>query len=634
MTGVFAHVAWDGAAGGHVSPNQALGYWGDASAVWTEPGVTMEARWRSRGARGRFDPLVVSEQESLVVAADVRLDDTTEIPPLQSESGTSDPWQVAAAFRRWGPDAPKNLLGDFAFVVWDRRARTLFCARDHMGVRPLYYAKTSRALVVASDIRSVLATPGIRSEVDWSFLSNLVQERGDTTLTFDATAYEGVFRLPPATSLVAVGGNIRLHRYWRASDAPRVRRRSEHEYVDELRSLIGQAVRCRTREDATFGAHVSGGLDSSCVAALAGRELRPRGRALVGFSWTPANVDGGPDDDRKLVDAVARHEGIPVEFSDVTMADVAETRLRNMALFPTAGYYREGAVRRGLAARGVQVMLSGWGGDETISFNGRGYWAELFRKGRWLALRNEIRARESLFGRSDNKGTWRMFKRGVLPLWIPDAILRRYRPEFAPVPTAIPEGVKPEAAERLRRAGRPLPRYKERAGVRSTQLEQLASAFVPARLEAWASNAEPYGFEYRFPLLDRRLVEFSLGLPSEMFMRNGWDRWLFREASMGIVPDSVAWNKEKTDIAMIRDNDLINETWRRAATKAILDLTDTRSDLEVMDRSRLEYIHAGQEEVGKRYQAARMAAALALELIVNPNLGRALRQRFLDPARP
>ncbi|WP_432557733.1 asparagine synthase-related protein [Granulicoccus sp. GXG6511] len=201
------------------------------------------------------------------------------------------------------------------------------------------------------------------------------------------------------------------------------------------------------------------------------------------------------------------------------------------------------ATSRQAVVSGVRTMLSGWGGDEAIAFNGRGYFAELARRGDLSTVHREFRLRQRIHG-GTLRGAWK--HRVVWPL-LPDTLVYRRR---EPVP--VPKYFQPDFAELLTAVDPLEPRpIREFVGVRRVQAALLRRGHLPARMESWAAHGASLGLTYKFPLLDRRVLDFALSLPGRMFFRNGWKRWLYRTAMKGVLPDSLSWNPSKYDNAAI-----------------------------------------------------------------------------------
>ena len=237
--------------------------------------------------------------------------------PGRRHAGLSDSALILMSYARWGAACPEHLLGDYAFALWDPKRQFLFCARDHIGTRPFYYAQSPERFVFASDIDSVLAAPGISGEYD--------EEAVATRLTYGArplgarTCYRFVRRLLPGHSLRVEGGTVRVERWWRPEELPPARGKCDDDFADAVLAACTDAVRDRLRCAGTIGLHLSGGLDSSSIAVLANRELRRQGRpSPVAFSWHPPPGPGSRGEAKAAeygpIEAMCRQESLQLFY--------------------------------------------------------------------------------------------------------------------------------------------------------------------------------------------------------------------------------------------------------------------------------------------------------------------------------
>jgi asparagine synthase (glutamine-hydrolysing) len=233
----------------------------------------------------------------------------------------------------------------------------------------------------------------------------------------------------------------------------------------------------------------------------------------------------------------------------LTPADVAEGWGVDLALHPTTTLRWEYRASKEAAARGVGVVLSGWGGDETIAYNGRGFFADLARRGRLIRLARELHARSKVHP----VVFWGVRSKVILPL-MPDWMLRVVRPGLVEprANRALPGCLSPAVRAQMAAIEPEVRSGRERAGRRSQQQRLLELGHLSHRAESWADHGASVGIEYRFPVLDQRVVEFALGAPDWVFFKNGWKRYAFRRAMRGLVPDVAAWKKRKGDPAMVR----------------------------------------------------------------------------------
>lgn len=263
---------------------------GKDAGEWADGGIALGARADVRDQSPSclsFDP-----GASLTLVGDIRLDDRPALcdalgVPRQERKGIADEALALRAYSRWGRECPNHLLGDYAFAVWDANAKTLFCARDHMGVRPFYYAHTSSGLAFASAVEAVLAAPGVDPDLDEASVAEYLT--GITLFSTERTFFDAVKKLPPGHWLALdCRSAVRQQqpaRYWHPEQAPRLPPASDDGYAEQFLALYSQAVADRLPGSGAIGVHVSGGLDSSSVAALAARHLQRQGRPPpLGFS--------------------------------------------------------------------------------------------------------------------------------------------------------------------------------------------------------------------------------------------------------------------------------------------------------------------------------------------------------------
>lgn len=190
----------------------------------------------------------------------------------------SDTEVLLAAWAAWGRNALEKLRGMFAFAIWDREERSLFAARDRLGLKPLYWTEATGGLLLASEMKGLLAHSGVDRELNLTALDDFL-----TYLYVPApkTIFGGIHELPPGHWIEwRLGrGSVRTGRYWDVRFDPSPT--PLHEAVETLQDLLQEAVRLRLESDVPLGVFLSGGLDSSTVLALAARELRKPVRAFT-----------------------------------------------------------------------------------------------------------------------------------------------------------------------------------------------------------------------------------------------------------------------------------------------------------------------------------------------------------------
>ncbi|HEY4000240.1 MAG TPA: asparagine synthase-related protein [Candidatus Xenobia bacterium] len=499
---------------------------GAASLQW--PGIRL-CHWNRWPASE-----LLATPEGLAITASLRLDNRDElIRRLGENPSVSDSHLVLRAYQRFGTDCVGHLLGDFAFALWDGPRRRLFCARDFIGVRPFYYVCRDDQFTFASDIVTALMESGAEPRLDLAQVRSKLQNPS-FFFNLEHTFYQHVRRLPPGHFLLSDGRQVALHRYWTpppvVPDAPR----RDHEVIEQLRELLDRAVSCRL--SSAVGVHLSGGLDSSLLAALARHRLPHPPPA---FCWShPDEAPTGPFDERELARTVAREHDLTITYTELRPEDMLGQYTTDITTQPHNSLAYESVVSREASARGLRTMISGWGGDEFVTFDGQGYHAELLARGQWRHLVRELTMECRRYGgRPVDR-----FRSQALSPWV-----SRFSP-WRSVDLPLPAYLQPDFRAALL-ATPPLPqsRWGTRPGTRATQLHMLSYGHLTMRLEDWANHGVDLGLDYVFPLLDRRLVEFALGVPGSLFLRNGWRRYLIREATAGLLPEVVRWNLRKDD---------------------------------------------------------------------------------------
>ena len=319
------------------------------------------------------------EYQHWVITADVRLDNRKElcglldIPP-SAYSRTCDSLLLAKAYEKWGKQCPTYLVGDFAFAVWDKVEQSVFCARDHVGVRQVFFADTTNFFVFSTEIRALARLYFIGNKLDESvfkkFVVNLDIEGEDAASTFVA----GVKRLLPATWLYYENHKIATQCYWKRDSRKAVEFADEREYGLALRTLLQQAIDDRLNTNFPVGITLSGGLDSSSIACLAARKLAQSGKNLYSASSVLSpNYKGVEVDERNYIElVVAQEKNIIPQYVSAEKTGVFN---KIQSVFDktyepgNSFYYMDDALYSALSPHS-RVILSGYGGDSTVSNHG------------------------------------------------------------------------------------------------------------------------------------------------------------------------------------------------------------------------------------------------------------------------
>jgi asparagine synthase (glutamine-hydrolysing) len=438
----------------------------------------------------------------------------------------TDAQLILHAYRAWGTACPEHLLGDFAFAIWDERARRLFCARDPFGVKPFFYASMGGVFAFANSLEVVRAVPGVTSRLDDIAIADF--------LMFDwrqdpaSTSFRDIRRLPPAHCMEVSANGIRVRRYWSLPDEVQVTYRRSGDYVGHFREMLGRAVRDRLTQDRA-AITMSGGLDSPTVAAAA----RSQSRAVDLRAFTVVYDRLIPDQERHYAGLVAAHLDIPMECIEGDAFGLYGEIAGLDDFFPEPGNEPCASLLVTLARRAAshaRVVLTGWDGDALLSESPRPYLRHLLSR-RQFARASAVAAGYAISQRTPVPPSWlrrrpRPAADPAFPAWI-DAGLARdlgLHERWAEV----------HATPKLRHPLRP---YAWHVLGYIAQRSDFFDEYAPQCTGAMA--------EFRHPFLDLRVVDLCLSLPPYPWCHR---KEMLRQAGVGILPEEVRL-RPKTPLA-------------------------------------------------------------------------------------
>ncbi|MXO90818.1 asparagine synthetase B family protein [Pontixanthobacter aquaemixtae] len=490
--------------------------------------------------------------------ADARIDDRTNIvAALGLSASIGDPELALEAYLRWGEACTDHLLGDYAFVIADAERGRIFCARDHVGARPFFYALDGKSLRVCSEIAPLIDAFPELDELDPEFAAAFLASNRFSSAS--RTFYKNIHKLPAGHSLTLENGSQRLTRYWQNETVAPLRLSSDAEYVDAARSLFETAVADRLRGASRPAVHLSGGLDSTAIAAEVAKYQAAHGASEpAAYAWYLHATDEAADDETRWIAAAQAALGLKVVAPPAEESAIVAVLRADGCKVPAAlNLLHENSIQKHASEAGVDTILSGWGGDEGLSFNGRGYQAQLFTSLRWAEL--------AALGGGGPVGLARGLKRGFGE-WKADPLSRIEPKSIANTYLA------PDLAGSVALAGLPALSFKN---PKSAMVSLIGIGGTAERMEDWAISGRAHGIKYAYPLLDRRIMEFALSLPGHMFMRPGVRRWIMRQMLDPKLPDLVRHNSSKLETARV--NSLFKIV--RPAMMTCADLLESSSDL-------------------------------------------------------
>ncbi len=471
-------------------------------------------------------------------------------------------------YEEHGDKCVEKLRGMFAFAIWDAKKQELFIARDRLGVKPLYYAHTDDgSLYFASEIKALFQTNVLKPEINWKALPDYLANHATSG---EETLYLGIKRLLPGHSLVWRDGKVEITKYWDVSfSKTEDNHRTDRDYIVEWAEIFRTSVRLRLMADVPLGMFLSGGIDSSAIAAVMSTMVdEPIKTFSVAFAEREANelayarivaeayktnhheVVVSPEDFFGALPKLVWHEDEP-------LAHPSSVALYFVSL---------------LASQHVKVVLTGEGSDELLAGYGR------YRK---TILNLSIGKLYRSFTPSIVRDVVRTGVRSLPTSKVRQKLLRSfvsvapdiesiYFDNFAVFPFAIQDQLL--TARAFEQIG-PIDPY---AGVRSalaeTDAESLLDRLLYCDIKTYLHEllmkqdqmSMATSVESRVPFLDHKLVEFTCSLPERLKLRGGTTKYVLREAMKGVLPEAILSRSKMGFPVPIG-------AWFRGAYKSVLD---------------------------------------------------------------
>lgn len=482
------------------------------------------------------DQPVFNEDRSLVLSCNGEIFNFRELRSHLEKKGhtfrtRTDVEVLVHLYEDEGVDFLNKLNAQFAFAIYDRHKRTLFLARDQFGICPLFHTTVDGFLIFASEIKAILAHPLVRREVNLTGLDQVLSLPGAIS---PQTVFRNIFSLPSGHYLTVTDGRTAIREYWDL-DYPLAGEGSdghpEQHYADQLRDLLEQSVRLRLQADVPVGFFLSGGLDSSLIAAMIQRVSPDIQRHSFSVSFSDQRICESKYQ-RLMSDAVGSiHHEIPFNDADIALRlsdAVYHSECPLKETYNTASL----ALSRETRNNGVTVVLNGEGSDELFA----GYVGYRFDKRRPAGVRshdldtilgNEIRSKlwgdEDLFYEKDDY-SFREVKQALYSSRVNDRF-----PEFDCVNFPVIN------KDRLR--GRH-PVHKRSYLDFKLRLGHHLIADHGDRMTMANS------IEARYPFLDIDLVEFCTRMPPDLKLNGFNEKYILKRTAESLIPRQIV-DREK-----------------------------------------------------------------------------------------
>ncbi|KIL52975.1 asparagine synthase-related protein [Jeotgalibacillus campisalis] len=517
------------------------------------------AQWITPESIGEKQPFYDYDLQ-MVITADAILDNRKELfdslgVKKYDRNLMSDSQLILLAYDKWGNECPKNLIGDFAFMIWDEKKQKAFGARDLSGYRTLYYMKDQSCVVFSTLIKPMFLLPFIEKKLNESWLAEYLSITGmiDSLDAVD-TPYESIKQVPPSHSIEIKNGAVSIQRYGSLYSTEKLNLKSDGEYIEAFTEVFTRAVNDRLRTHRNVGSQLSGGLDSGSVASLAAKSLRHSNKDLYTFSYIPPKdfedyTKGHmqPNESPAINATLSYIGGKKHHFLDFEGKDsfsIIAEMLGDMELpykFFENSFWLKGMFEEA-EKYDVGILLNGDRGNFTISWGSAlDYYGKLLRTLQWPRLYQELNQYSSIM-----QGK----RLGLLPLISKLAypkmnfyLENRNKPtnhivinnEFAGR-THIQEKLK---THQFAQTGWLPP------GTPTRSRKKLLNDLYPWNYgnALTAKLSIKHGLWKRDPTNDSRVVRFCLSVPDHQFVKKGMDRALIRRSMKGYLPDEIRLNQ-------------------------------------------------------------------------------------------
>ena len=460
-----------------------------------------------------------------------RLDNIEELKlQLQLSENPEEQEVILKSYQQWGKDCVKHFIGDFSFAIWDKQKKELFLAKDQMGIRPLFYMEQQGLLYFGTSIPAIKAALLQKPALNETYIA---KELRNYPQNVEDTFFAAIKRLKPAHSIaITPGEKIEEVRYWELNTVDLSYCKNNEDYYSLLRKTLTTAIKSRIRGKKNVGCQLSGGMDSSAIAVILSRIMDKEKLHTYSFvldETTKTYSDNGIDEQGTQEEIISYADLIRNNHHPVTGFHYKnvfeEIHRHNEVMGGVANsdcIWQDSLYKIAAEQNQVEVIFSGFPGDEGISQNGNNYFYDYL---------NDFNI----------KGLFQFlldFRRGAILKTI------HYYKAKKTKTTALDYS---ELQEKRNLLNPKSPFYKElkdssfsfNPSFKSWQKQQICRAHSSLRTESEGAYANQYDVETVYPLADIRLLEIMYSLPAELFKPKPYSRALFRNLAKGILPDKV-----------------------------------------------------------------------------------------------
>ncbi len=480
------------------------------------------------------------------ITADARIDDRATLKGKLGARGcvglesATDPELILHAYDTWGEACVDHLLGDFTFAIWDGLNQSLFFARDHFGVKPLFYARIGATLIFSNTLDCVRSHPLVSSELNELAIADfLLFEQNQDPST---TVFKDIQRLPSSHTMGFTQEGVRSRCYWTLPTDLEILDLPGKEIIERFKALLEVAVSDRLRTHGV-GISMSGGLDSTAIAVVARDLLARNGRPFEVRAQTIVFDRLFVDQERCFAAIAAKHLGLPIDFVSADDFGLFQGRKEGLKQFPEPINESNFSLALNmelsrLRAAHHRVWLTGFDGDSLLSDSPRPWFAKLRAEGHYGRLVTGLIH-------------YAITERKIVPTSFWHRIVSRDSGQVCTSGPTLPQWLAPDLATRLDLPARWADVNGRRQAATVNKLRPFAHRCFERliRFSDFFDMQDPGGTgvptEFRHPLLDLRLLTFCLSLPPYPFC---FKKNILRKAMVGRLPPAIL-KRPKTPLA-------------------------------------------------------------------------------------
>lgn len=493
------------------------------------------------------------EEDGFVITANARLDEREAILDRlgivgEERDRITDPLLLLRSFRKYGKEFAKDIYGDFAFAIWDKENRELFCGRDQMGVKPFLYYNQGGLFIFSTEYKAIKGLPCVNASLDWLLLRNRTLDIRDK---LPQTHFKNIFRLAPAHILSLNNSDVSLWSYWQPAYNRNKRFVDEQDSAKTLRITLERVIKDHTRTHYNIGIPLSGGLDSGTITAITSRVLKGNENKLYSVSSIHNPESSGnaiPDEKAYISDILGDNPDITpiyVNNAELSFIDGLKAEFETQYSPVNTFWYVDKALFEKLNQNSVRRVLSGLYGDMTASNSLIDPIPFLLLSGRFSSVNMLLTKLHTASRISFSKAMLKTILGEIIPVWLKNNIHvilnRKIRKgyDLSEVPLRLHNREAVSLQKKINRAYR----------ISNLKARDFANNIWPSGVEMfdaeWDCLASRHKMEISYPLADRRIVELLLSIPVEHFLAGGLRRGLIRMAMEGILPDKVRLRNDK-----------------------------------------------------------------------------------------